>query len=174
MIGARAFSGAAHGATGKRRQIGQFFVAVQTSDFFYEILFDFDVKAISWALHHKVRTFAREFETKTRKSFGHKFVGNIHADNLAAAIRAHANNANGRQIDALIVNGANAGFWRAADFKHELGNVVHVIHVRSPVHAAFEAIGGVRREVELTAATLDSHLLPEGRFNEDVDRIVGD
>ena len=46
--------------------------------------------------------------------------------------------------------------------------------VRAEVDAAFVAVGGVRREVELAGTTLNGDLVPEGGFDEDVLRVVRD
>ena len=174
MVGTRAFCRTAHAATCQRRQIWKFFVAVQTSNFFHKILFDFDIKAVGGTCHNKIGTFSSEFKAKARKGFGHEFVGNVNTDDLAATIRTHANHANSGQIDALIVNGTNAGLGRTANFEHKLSNVIHVLDIRSPVNTTFEAISGIGREIELTATALDGHLLPEGGFDKHIDRIIAD
>ena len=174
VFGALPFERALHRGGRDGRTIGKLFVAVETRHLFDEILLDFDVEAVGGRHHREDVPFARPFKAQAREDRLHGVDGDLHADHLEAAVHAHRDGLAFGKLRDDVVDRAHLGFGRAADVENELSDVFEVRRVRAEVDAAFVAVGGVRREVELAGTPLNGDLVPEGGFDEDVLRVVRD
>ena len=153
VFGALPFERALHRGGRDGRTIGKLFVAVETRHLFDEILLDFDVEAVGGRHHREDVPFARPFKAQAREDRLHGVDGDLHSDHLEAAVHAHRDGLAFGKLRDDVVDRTHLGFGRAADVENELSDVFEVRRVRAEVDAAFVAVGGVRREVELAGTT---------------------
>ena len=170
--GAGIFRRDLHHVRGHGRQGRDVFKAVHARHFLDQVFLDLDVETVAGRGHGKHAVGQGERQGQAREDVGDQRIGQRHADDFLCARRAHGHGLALRQVHHVVVDGADGGGRRAADFHDQGRDALDVLDGGGEIDAALEAVRRIGREIQTAGAALDRVRPPECRFQVDAVRIV--
>lgn len=141
---------------------------VDAGHFLDQVFFNLKVETVRRRADDEVIAFDREIQAQATKDLRDLFLRDGHAQHAVATRQAHAHGRTGRQVDDLVVDGADLA---AADIDDQAGDEFQVLGDAGVIHATLEAVAGFRAELVAACAARNGLRPPERSFQIDVLRI---
>ena len=162
------------GSDGGQRRVGrQVVVAHHAGHFFDQVFFDLQIEPETGRRHGDGALAFGHLQTQAAQGISALLLCERHANDFDRPGHAQGHGRDDRQVQNLVIDGADLGLGRAANVQHQLGDALDVLHRQLRVHAALKAVTGIGRKIETARTAGNRGGPPESGFDVDVLGVVG-